>query len=278
VETVRRRDYLARNVVEANQSADGTTFYACWVDSNPCEVLEFVHHPVASAEAKEISALLPCDRCRAAEKITLGQRLGRHQRRLLLLAPTPSNEPKIVPPAEGQPSAREAHRRAIRQLSRARLLDVSRKDIQTEVLRGYSGPLEEKFRTPPNQSGTALRPGDVIRGWRVESGPRYQHGLEFYSGRIVRPPRIARQTVSMCAVRLTRLGEVITSRLRRELERGSPIRWASHRSAILRAVRAETDELAAAFQTAFHERNHFLEDLRHRFGLLGSSSERSSQL
>lgn len=263
----RRRDYLARNVVETARASDATTFYACWVDRNPCEVLEFAHHPVDPAAAREISSLLPCDRCRAAEAVTQGKRLGRHQRRLLLLAPKPSDRPKIVTAAEDRPSTVEAHRRAIRALSHARLLDLTRQDVQVEILRGYSGPLEEGIRHLPDPSGKSLRPGDVIRGLRVETEPVTDErlGIEIYSVRKVRPPRMTRQRVSVCAVRLTRLGELVASRLRRELEHGTPIRWIRHRSAILRAVRAETRELAAAFQTALRERNQFREDLRRRF-------------
>ena len=88
--------------------------HECWVDSVECEVVATLDD---SFDADFVD-LLPCDRCRCAERDAdrlTGQKLGRHQRRALLDAPAPDEQPRTLPPSPTR-SLQVAHARALRGL------------------------------------------------------------------------------------------------------------------------------------------------------------------
>ena len=122
--------------------------YTCWVDGRPCEVVQLFAPALrqqlsgsddeVGAKFRErvepVSHCLPCSRCRAmeanAQKLP---RLGCHERRILLQAPSPDGESKVIePPAPGR-SADEANRRAIRKLYHAGLLYIGRRNVKVET-------------------------------------------------------------------------------------------------------------------------------------------------
>jgi hypothetical protein len=84
---------------------------------------------------------LPCDYCRGMEaNVAKLPRLGWHERRILLLAPGPDEDSKVIDPPHPGRAADEVNRRAIRKLFNAGLLWISmttvKMKMQTEYLRG----------------------------------------------------------------------------------------------------------------------------------------------
>jgi hypothetical protein len=108
--------------------AHATTSYACHVDDRPCEVVEpFVDQINGDlADVMEKTECdLPCMRCRNVERdaaALAGVRLGKHERRVLSLAPPWDGESKVIEPDCTGRSADEANRRAIRKLADVGLL------------------------------------------------------------------------------------------------------------------------------------------------------------
>lgn len=126
-----------------------------------------------------------------------GLRLGRCARRILLLAPPPSQAPSVVRPERAGRAAAESHRRAMRCLAANRLVELSWK---TEVV-----ATRQERRSP-----------SVI--WDPDTGV-YREG---------RPERAyVERSIERRAVRLTALGEHVVDRLRPVLEHGRRIRWAA---------------------------------------------------
>ncbi len=113
---------------DAATMTHATTSHVCLVDDQPCEVVALFADRFDGdlREAMEkVEGWLPCQRCRAMEQNAArmtGVRLGKHERRVLLNAPSWEGEAKVIkPPAEGR-AADEANRRAIRKLSRVGLI------------------------------------------------------------------------------------------------------------------------------------------------------------
>lgn len=107
--------------------------FRCEVDGHPCEVMALIMHSTLSTTICSIvqeTDILPCNRCRKGERDIQrlrGVRLGHRERRILLTAPTPKEQPQVIgPEGDGRPVL-EAHRRAIRKLRGAALLEVCRR-------------------------------------------------------------------------------------------------------------------------------------------------------
>ena len=69
--------------------------------------------------------ILPCEKCRGLEadvQRLSDLRLGKQERRILLGAPGPDQPSRPIEPADTHRAAEEAHRRALRKLSRAGLV------------------------------------------------------------------------------------------------------------------------------------------------------------
>lgn len=124
-----------------------------------------------------------------------GMHLGRCARRILLLAPGPGDEPRVLLPAQAGRAAAESHRRATRRLFAVGLVELSWKAEHVETVR-------EK------QSNSVC--------WNPDAGV-YQK----------EPPRPipVRRAIEKRAVRLTPLGALVVDRLRETLEAGDRIRW-----------------------------------------------------
>lgn len=126
-----------------------------------------------------------------------GLRLGRCARRILLLAPQPTEEPSIIPVEREGRAAAESHRRAMRRLA-------------------ASGLVELTWKTDTVETKGTTQTGSVL--WDPAAG----------TYREVTPVHVAiERTIERRALRLTRLGAVLVERLRPELETGKRIRWAS---------------------------------------------------
>jgi hypothetical protein len=126
-----------------------------------------------------------------------GLRLGRCARRILLLAPGPTQEPSVIPVERAGRAAAESHRRAIRRLAEVGLLELAWKQ-ETSETKGKG------------QTGTV----------------QWDHQAGMY--RDVDPKYIPiERVVTRRAVKLTALGALLVDRLRRELETGKRIRWDS---------------------------------------------------
>jgi hypothetical protein len=131
-------------------------------------------------------------------------RLGCHERRILLEAPPPDGESKVIDaPAPGR-SADEANPRAIRKLWKAGLLWIG------------------------NQMVKVMTEAKQWNGWKR----RYQNVEREYHKR---------------AVWLSPLGQAVVDRLRAALESGKPIRWASHRKALVSSCRRQPRGLLSEF-------------------------------
>ena len=124
-----------------------------------------------------------------------GLRLGRCARRILLLAPLPSQEPTVVPPQRQERASADSHRRAMRSLATHGLVELTWK---TEVVE------TRQVRRSPS-----------VR-WDAKGGV-YREGDP--------PPTQVERAIKRRAVRLTPLGEFVVDRLRPALENGRRIRW-----------------------------------------------------
>lgn len=118
----------------------------CPADGEPCEVVELLSQYLEEVpEEASIWECLPCDRCRVGLKTIRhlkGTRLGRHERRILLIAAGPREHPKRIAREEETRSAYEALQRARRKLERAGLLE---------------GTSESPIRVRLTPAGQALR-------------------------------------------------------------------------------------------------------------------------
>jgi len=113
----------------------------CQLDQRTCdpinqvadELKKFFIHDVNSINRaiKEFASDLPCAYCVKVIKKQVGTlhnvRLGKHERRILLTAPSPEGEPEIIEPPEGGIRINESHLKAIRKLNRIGLLWRKRK-------------------------------------------------------------------------------------------------------------------------------------------------------
>jgi hypothetical protein len=137
----------------------GTTscVHPCWVDGTPCEVIAQIAGPLEAILARrpepagggpppddvasrfaatmtQVHYLLPCGRCRSAERnVARLPRLGKHERRVLLAAPPPEAGRQVIPPPRPGRSADEAHRRAIGRLWEAGLLHRGWRDERVKT-------------------------------------------------------------------------------------------------------------------------------------------------
>lgn len=124
-----------------------------------------------------------------------GIRLGQCARRILLLAPRPSQEPDIVPPRRPGRASADSHRRAMRSLAAHGLIELTWK---TEIVE------TRQVRRSPRVRW------DSIAGVYGEGDP---------------VPAQVERAIKRRAVRLTPLGELVVDRLRPVLENGRRVRW-----------------------------------------------------
>jgi hypothetical protein len=124
-----------------------------------------------------------------------GLRLGRCARRILLLAPTPWDEPLVVLPERAGRAPAESHRRAMRRLAESGLIELTWKSALVETSRPRRSP--------------RVRWDQAAGGYR---------DLDLGAERVER-------VVERRAVRLTPLGQTLVDRLRPCLQNGRRIRW-----------------------------------------------------
>lgn len=124
-----------------------------------------------------------------------GLRLGRCARRILLLAPSPPDEPCIIGPERDGRAAAESHRRAMRRLAAIGLLELT-------------------WRTETVETTRKTQTGSVR--WDPDAGVY----------REVEPNYVpSERVVAYRAARLTPLGALVVDRLRPALESGKRVRW-----------------------------------------------------
>ena len=99
----------------------------CWVNGSVCEVIGLLD--CSSISLRYVTDdLLPCSRCKAAERAVSqlrGQKLGRHQRGILLGARRPAEPPAPLPQLDSTHSAQVAHTRALRGLEALGLIELT---------------------------------------------------------------------------------------------------------------------------------------------------------
>ncbi len=149
-----------------------------------------------------------------------GLRLGAHERRILLLAAPPGawHGARIDPPQPGR-SADEAHRRAIRTLLKAGLVEVDTTRVQVET--------------------KATTPAEWIR---VDGIPRLCPGLPIT------------RTYLRRSVALSPLGAAVAAVVRPRLGSGNPIRWERHAAAIAGCLPQYEEEYAGYLRHVEEER------------------------
>ena len=126
-----------------------------------------------------------------------GLRLGRCARRILLLAPRPTEEPCTIGAERNGRGAVESHRRAMRRLAAIGLVELTWRPETVETTR-------------------QTRTGNVR--WDPDAGV-YQE---------IDPDHVpVERVVAHRAARLTPLGAFVVDRLRPTLESGKRIRWSS---------------------------------------------------
>jgi hypothetical protein len=141
----------------------------CRIDSSVCEVMPLLFGLLIADAPGSLHELLPCSRCRGAERdaaLLAGQKLGRHQRLAVLCASGPQERPEPLPPSETTRSARVAHSRSLRGLEAIGLLELSWCRQRDES--GHNRRLRAARRTPLGQAvvdeyGDALTDGSRIR-------------------------------------------------------------------------------------------------------------------
>ena len=148
--------------------------HVCHIDRKKCDATASYSGADAVAEWR-LQELLPCDRCRQAElhaNAIKGLSFGKHERRVLLEAPSSEAKYSIVPPIGTSRSDNESTRRAIRRLAEVGLLSISEERVKKQI-----GPTQWDTRTyhvrtvrrsPLGQAvvdkvGTDLTSGKVIR-------------------------------------------------------------------------------------------------------------------
>jgi hypothetical protein len=157
-------------------TSDARLSYTCPTDQGPCSVVEQLRIPADRTLALPVlGTSLPCLACprRVDADIAALPRLGKHERRALLLAPAPSAGWRHIPPPGPGRSADEAHRRALRRLVAAGLLDLSYELTQGEHRRiSWNGQFEWSQRWSSTRGTACLSP----LGFAVVT--RLRHALE----------------------------------------------------------------------------------------------------
>jgi len=165
---------LTPNVVPSTGAAcDATSCaYKCGHDGEPCEVAELFKNTLLEELSRErgipvtgqpmktapdgftelvdaVSRELPCEWCRATEKAIARLsrvRLGKHERRILLVAPSNGKYETIEPDGESR-SAAEANRRAMRELNSAGLLHLTWQGVEIPTRQyAYGAPVHRTYR------------------------------------------------------------------------------------------------------------------------------------
>lgn len=147
----------------------------------------------------------------AVRRALTGIRLGQHERRILLLAPSYASggelgEGALIGPAAPGRSAAEAHRRAVRRLAHAALIYAMREDVPQAVPRPTRIPLAWVGGHENRPSGRG-GPTTLVS---LASNQRYWH----------------------TAVLLTPLGAAVVDVVRPDIDTGRAIRWADRAGAI----------------------------------------------
>jgi hypothetical protein len=124
-----------------------------------------------------------------------GLHLGRCARRILLLAPGPTDEPQVLLPERPGRAASESQRRATRRLAAVGLIELSWKVEEVQTKR-------EKQTRPLS--------------WNPQAGVYQEENCRQIP---------VRRAVEKRAVKLTPLGALVVDRLRLTLETGERIRW-----------------------------------------------------
>ncbi len=199
---------------------------SCPVDGQRCDVARALgarRSGQLGASFEALAELLPCTHC--ARRLSgdaanlAGVRLGKHQRRVLLAAPSPDCEPAIVHAKRSSRSAAEAHRRALRQLARCGLVETPTKPVEIET------------------KAMAWSWGDHFSRTRVGE-------------------RVKRRYRCRAVVR-TPLGQAVVERLRPTLEAGGSIRWRLHEKALVEMASQLPTELVARFVRAVRKKQGF---------------------
>ena len=111
----------------------------CKIDGQVCDI---ARPALASLEkcvtpkVAVIQRLLPCLECKEAKVFAMrlsGLRLGKHDKHVLLAAPSSDQNRIVIDPVGGGRSAEEIHRRAIRKLGRIGLVSLGDKPISQET-------------------------------------------------------------------------------------------------------------------------------------------------
>ena len=189
---------------------------SCWVDGKRCDIARLLspHDSKRFAESFEVlKELLPCGRCTRrlngdVAKLS-GLRLGKHERRILLAAPPPHHEPIVVSTEGASRSASEVHRRAVRRLATAGLVDVRTKSVEIET-KAVAWSWGNHF--------SRTLPGDRVK-------------RRFHCQAVVRTP----------------LGQTVVQRLTSTLTSGGVIRWAEHRPTLVGQTAESPSRLTQRF-------------------------------
>ena len=175
---------------------------SCWLDGKRCDIARVLspHSSKRFSESFEaLKELRPCGSC--ARRLDgdvaklAGLRLGKHERRILLAAPPPDREPIVVSAERAGRSAAEAHRRAVRRLAMAGLIDTRKKPVEIET-KAVAWSWGNHF--------SRTLPGDRVK-------------RRFHCQAVVRTP----------------LGQTVVQRLTSTLTSGGVIRWAEHRPSLV---------------------------------------------
>ncbi len=130
-------------------NAFNTEKMLCDIDQKVCRPMELISYKLAKLFNNipfdkdkillVISKYLPCSYCNKAVKLEVENfsnvRLGKHERRVLLLAPSPDSDFEIIEQGESGLRAYESHLRAIRKLEKFRFLYKSRKKRRRVAVR-----------------------------------------------------------------------------------------------------------------------------------------------
>lgn len=151
--------------------------YICSINKEECDVV--VNTPDVCGESlseKVLQRLLPCSNCRKGEddaRVLSGVRLGKHERRILLLAPGPGEELTVIDPEDAERATEESHRRAIRKLAGIGLLSLIKRMVNTSTRsnskrNGYrtNARLSPLGQAVVNRVRTELTEGKPIR-WHL---------------------------------------------------------------------------------------------------------------
>lgn len=161
----------------------------------------------------------------AVARALTGIRLGKHERRILLLSPSYEagaalGGGAVIPASDTSRTTTEAHRRALRRLASADLIYAMREGVRHAVERPTRIPLAWVVADAGGPSGR-MGPTTIVR---LASNQQYWH----------------------TAALLTPLGAAMVEVLRPDIEAGRGIRWSAHAGAIAAVLpRHEAAEAAA---------------------------------